>query len=458
MALPNMTQDIADSIIDWLDSDDTPRTNGAENSYYQALSPSYQCKNGPLDSLEELLLVRGVTPQLLYGNDRNRNGTLDSGEDDGSGAVDLGWSAYLTVYSREANVDSTNAGRVYLNDGSLSTLVQNLATAGLTQDAITYIAGYRLYGGGSTGGGGGGPGSAGPGGGGAGGGGGAAVAFGPGGNLAAGPGAAGGAGRMAPGGTGGGIGMAGPGIGGGNMAGAGARGGVGAAGVGGGGAGAGGGGGTANSASVAAAQAQIQNAITNSSARLNNLQTMWDLVTGTVSVSVNVNGRSQNVTLPNPFADASQQEQLLPILFDKCSTSQSSDLPPRINVNTAPQAVLNTLTAAVSRLQASDVQNIISMRPSTTSETAPDPIFNTPTWLLTRANISARTLQQLDPYITTKTQVYRVQSFGYFDEDGPVSRLEGVIDTNQGRPRIVYVRDLSDVGRGFDMKQIRGSQ
>ncbi len=156
LAIPNMTANASDSILDWMDSDDTPRTNGAENTYYQALNPPYQCKNGPFDSLEELLLVANVTPQLLYGNDRNRNAVLDSGEDDGTGSVDLGWSAYLTVYSREANVDSTNNGRIYINDGSLSTLTQNLTTAGFTQDVITYIAGYRLYGSNTSGGGGGG--------------------------------------------------------------------------------------------------------------------------------------------------------------------------------------------------------------------------------------------------------------------------------------------------------------
>src|SRR5262249_10318162 len=63
MKLPNMTEDIADSIVDWLDADDNSRPNGAEDSYYQTLNPSYRCKNGPLDSIEELLLVKGVTPQ-----------------------------------------------------------------------------------------------------------------------------------------------------------------------------------------------------------------------------------------------------------------------------------------------------------------------------------------------------------------------------------------------------------
>jgi hypothetical protein len=254
-----------------------------------------------------------------------------------------------------------------------------------------------------------------------------------------------------------GAGMGGAGMGGAGMGGRGGAGmggpGMGGAGMGGAGAGGGAAGGTAN---VAAATAQIQNAMTNTSARLNNLSSLWSLVTGTVSVPVSVNGRTQNVTLPNPFSDHGQQELLLPTLFDKCTTSQSSDLSPRINVNTATQAVLTALQAAVPNLQATDIQSILSNRPQTTTETAADPIFSTPTWLLTRANISASTLQQLDKYITTRTQIYRVQSIGYFDQDGPVSRLEAVIDTNQGRPRIVYLRDLTDLGRGFDMKAIKG--
>ena len=106
---------------------------------------AYHCKNGPLDSLEELLLVKGVTPQLLFGNDRNRNGVLDPDEDDGSGQVDLGWSAYLTVYSREPNTDVNGNPRIYLNDPDIDTLADNL-TPVLGQDMANYIIAYRLYG------------------------------------------------------------------------------------------------------------------------------------------------------------------------------------------------------------------------------------------------------------------------------------------------------------------------
>jgi len=59
---------IVDSILDWRDSDDFHRLNGAENQYYQSLPNSYACKNGAFDSVEELLLVRGMRPELFYKN------------------------------------------------------------------------------------------------------------------------------------------------------------------------------------------------------------------------------------------------------------------------------------------------------------------------------------------------------------------------------------------------------
>lgn len=51
---------ISDSIQDWIDADDNPRLNGAESDYYQGLNPPYSAKNGPIDDLSELLLIKGI--------------------------------------------------------------------------------------------------------------------------------------------------------------------------------------------------------------------------------------------------------------------------------------------------------------------------------------------------------------------------------------------------------------
>ena len=85
-----------DCIVDWVDGDDDPRANGAESSSYQG--KGFKAKNGPLNSLDELLFVQGVTPQLLYGTDRNRNGV----DDEGSGANSIAASP-ITSRSMAAN-------------------------------------------------------------------------------------------------------------------------------------------------------------------------------------------------------------------------------------------------------------------------------------------------------------------------------------------------------------------
>ncbi len=65
----NDAEIIADSIIDWTDSDDEHQINGAESEYYEGLDRPYRAKNAWFDSVQELLLVRGVTHDIFYGHD-----------------------------------------------------------------------------------------------------------------------------------------------------------------------------------------------------------------------------------------------------------------------------------------------------------------------------------------------------------------------------------------------------
>jgi len=94
---------VVDSILDWRDPDDFLRINGAENDYYQSLKEPYRCKNANLDSIEELLLVKGVTPELFYG----RKGTK-AGEE-GAKASDVGLKDIFSVYAPGEQVDMNSA-------------------------------------------------------------------------------------------------------------------------------------------------------------------------------------------------------------------------------------------------------------------------------------------------------------------------------------------------------------
>jgi len=62
---------IVDSILDWRDKNNLHRLNGAEDDYYLSLPEPYECKDADFDSVEELLMVRGVTPEIFYGGLRD---------------------------------------------------------------------------------------------------------------------------------------------------------------------------------------------------------------------------------------------------------------------------------------------------------------------------------------------------------------------------------------------------
>jgi hypothetical protein len=101
-------------------------------------------------------------------------------------------------------------------------------------------------------------------------------------------------------------------------------------------------------------------------------------------------------------------------------------------------------------LEQSDIDSIMNRQPGTDPSRAIDPVYQTPAWLYTECNVAPAKLQALERYITARTQVYRIQSIGYFEKSGPVARVEAVIDVNQGKPRILYYRDLSELGRAID--------
>ena len=71
LALPGMYPGAADSILDWIDADDAPRSSGAELDYYRRAGLPYGPRNAVPVRLEELLLVRDINRSLLFGTDAN---------------------------------------------------------------------------------------------------------------------------------------------------------------------------------------------------------------------------------------------------------------------------------------------------------------------------------------------------------------------------------------------------
>jgi type II secretory pathway component PulK len=135
MSLPYITQDVVEAIVDWRDENDTSGAGGAEGGYYLNLPYPYNIRNGPLKTIRELLLVKGVESDLFFGEDTNFNNKLDYNERDGQVSppfdnaddkLDKGWIAFLTCYSYDTNKDSVGSDRVNINEADKEELQESL--------------------------------------------------------------------------------------------------------------------------------------------------------------------------------------------------------------------------------------------------------------------------------------------------------------------------------------------
>ena len=400
MGLPDMTEDVADAIVDWVDPDDEQREAGAESGYYLALPQSYQAKNGPMNTLDELLLVRGVTPQLLYGSDRNQNGVADDAVD-GSSGLTRGWAEFLTVYGRELNADRDGQPRVYLGESDdLPGFHEKLVTA-LGQEMADYVVAFKMFS----------------------------------------------ASRVPTSSTSAQTNST-P---------------------------------TTVTGDAAALTAAVEAALAKSPKNKRRVRSVLSMIGTQVelpaapSPSGSSSGSSSGgrggsggggaasaapkVVVPCPWNDPDRLASELPRLLDATTGRRDYEMVPRINVLTAPREVLMALVAISEARQSrrsrtpplseQDVDAIISTR---SGLSAADPDVQTGAWVVTQAGVDPDTFARLERYVTSRSMVYRVQSIGYFGLAGPVARVEAVVDTHLGTPRVMYFRDLTDldVPRGFE--------
>jgi len=158
LRLPGMTVETADALLDWIDSDSQPRENGAEDDYYASLDPPYTARNGIPVTLEELLLVKQMPGERLFGPDPwtraeqapvpgGRAGPADRPPSplDDRRADELPWASMLTLYSAERNVGPDGQARIALNGNDLAVLHRRLLEK-LDRQWADLIVAYRQHG------------------------------------------------------------------------------------------------------------------------------------------------------------------------------------------------------------------------------------------------------------------------------------------------------------------------
>ncbi|MGQ9563446.1 MAG: general secretion pathway protein GspK [Thermogutta sp.] len=353
MGLPGMTEDVADAILDWLDPDDEPREFGAELEYYTTLPTPYTPKNGPLETIEELLLVRGVTPELLFGADRNRNGVIDAGETIPEIFADLsaddpvayrGWSAYLTLFSMELNVRPDGSAKIDINQNDLEKLYDEIE-AEFGPELATFIVAYRQNG----------------------------------------PYTGEEQGEPVP----------------------------------------------------------LDAELDFSRPAKVKFDTVLDLIG--VKVRVQFAGEEQPRVLDAVVPeDPMALRAILPVIMANLTATSSKVIPGRVNINLAPPSILYgipTLDPAVADL-------ILEARPSDPTYIDDDNYYYE-TWLLTEGLVTVDEMKSLMPFVTCGGSVFKAQVVGYFAGGGASCRVEAILDATVRPARLLFWRDMSHLGRGF---------
>jgi general secretion pathway protein K len=120
---------ISDSILDWIDTNKNHRLNGAEDAYYRTQRPPYYAKNGEIETINELLKIRGITEEILYG----------SPEEDGEYK---GIAQFLTIYkypSINPNTASEEVLSILNTPEQVVEILNNRASKGYHSNSLSTL-------------------------------------------------------------------------------------------------------------------------------------------------------------------------------------------------------------------------------------------------------------------------------------------------------------------------------
>jgi len=146
--LPYITQDIVDSIRDWIDEDEEPNPEGAEAAWYLTQGFTYHPRNSFMRNLAEMEMIPGAYPEYVREEDWNLNNRFDANEDDGpllwphddsNGQLNAGWSEFLTAHSVGGGLSPTGLPRLYIADAEPEEIAQR---AGLAMDQAETIKAF----------------------------------------------------------------------------------------------------------------------------------------------------------------------------------------------------------------------------------------------------------------------------------------------------------------------------
>ena len=107
----NQSAEIVDSIIDWIDANEDVTGLGAESSYYLSKALPYTAKNAPLDCIDELLMIKGITSEVFAGTGK-KPGLVQFVTIYGTGAVNLNTAPKMVLRALSSGITAELADKM----------------------------------------------------------------------------------------------------------------------------------------------------------------------------------------------------------------------------------------------------------------------------------------------------------------------------------------------------------
>lgn len=134
-----------DAILDWREESTSPRPDGGKDEYYNQLENPYNAKLGLFQSVDELLLVKGITARDLYTVRTDIERTNQPTRTSSGEQVELPLEELLTVDSVSQAVNA--AGQAKLNLNTVNQWQQIVGRAQVNQQVAQAIINLRPGGG-----------------------------------------------------------------------------------------------------------------------------------------------------------------------------------------------------------------------------------------------------------------------------------------------------------------------
>lgn len=153
----------------------------------------------------------------------------------------------------------------------------------------------------------------------------------------------------------------------------------------------------------------------------------------------------------SPFSDdPTQAGNYLERLLDQVSVTDSPSLVGRVDVNTAPTEVLT----AIPQMSASAVERLVNARQASSQSVLPR--VRSLAWLVTERIMSLEQLRQVEPWLCSRSDVFRAQFVGFRDDRTPLYRCRVLLDGRTLPARYLDFQDFQGWDRGFESWQLRG--